>query len=67
MKAPGSSSLGLRDFLFYIVPGGTVLLGMGHLLNVSAVSVTELNGISESIAVLVIAYAAGQLAHGVCR
>jgi hypothetical protein len=57
------AQVGLRDFLFYVVPGTVLLTGLFALEGVSASDLEPYLDISSSIAAILAAYILGQCAY----
>jgi hypothetical protein len=60
----GASQLGLRDFLFYLVPGSLFLGSAVLLSHVNLAQVRDLSGFGASILGVLLAYFAGQVCYG---
>jgi hypothetical protein len=57
------AQIGLRDFLFYVVPGAVFLAGFSALVGVSARDLQPYLGISVSLAGILLSYIVGQCAY----
>jgi hypothetical protein len=57
------AQVGLRDFLFYVLPGSVWLTGIFALTGVRAVDVQPYMGLSSSLAAVLAAYVLGQCAY----
>lgn len=57
------AQVGLRDLLFYVLPGSVLLFGFAALVGVYPEELEPYAGVAASLAVLLVAYALGQLAY----
>jgi hypothetical protein len=57
------AQVGLRDLLFYVLPGSVLLVGFAALVGVDPENLEPYAGLAASLVVLLVAYALGQLAY----
>lgn len=57
------AQVGLRDLLFYVLPGSVLLFGIGALAGVHPEDIEPYAGLTASLAGLLAAYALGQFAY----
>ena len=55
---------GLRDFLFYLVPGVPIFLAIIIHLAIDVTSITKFGGLASSIIAILAAYILGQISYG---
>lgn len=59
------AQVGLRDFLFYVLPGAVLLFGLLAWKGTTAADLKDYLGVGPSLAGILIAYALGQCAYAV--
>lgn len=57
------AQVGLRDLLFYVLPGSVLLFGIGALVGVHPEDIEPYAGLTASLVGLLAAYALGQIAY----